>query len=178
MGCAIDGCGGHAEASAPLPLCRAHLALAHDWVADEVGVADSLPQPCRFCGSQLGVRMPSAWHCAVCEWRHGEIPSGDEPPPRVDVVYYIRFDDRVKIGTSSNPRQRLGALGHEELLAFERGDRRLERRRHVQFAESRLARTEWFAQTPALDEHLERIGSDDPWSLHARWLAEALAARG
>ncbi|PPG99701.1 ATPase, partial [Rathayibacter sp. AY1H3] len=32
------------------------------------------------------------------------------PPPRVDVVYYIRFGERIKIGTSGNPRQRLHRL--------------------------------------------------------------------
>ena len=30
-------------------------------------------------------------------------------------------DDRIKIGTSGNPRGRLGQIWHDELLAFERG---------------------------------------------------------
>ena len=40
------------------------------------GVTDALPSPCRLCGSRLGVRYPSAWLCAVCDWRHGELVDG------------------------------------------------------------------------------------------------------
>ena len=56
------------------------------------------------------------------------MPDGDLAPPRVDVVYYLRqrdhVGDRVKIGTTANPRQRLARISHQDLLAFERGDRR------------------------------------------------------
>jgi hypothetical protein len=161
-------------------LCERHLAAASDWASREHGVTDVLPTPCRVCGSRLGVRWPSGWLCAVCEWRHGEIVDTELPPPRVDVVYYLRFDDRVKIGTTANPRQRLGAIWHDELLAFERGDRTLERRRHEQFAADRFARTEWFRLTPRVRDHIDTVGAgvDDPWSLYARWTSEALALRG
>ena len=107
-------------------------------LARAYGVTDVLPSPCRLCGSRSGVRHPSGWVCAVCEWRHGELVDGELPPPRVDVVYYLRYADRVKIGTTSNPRQRFAAIRHDDVLAFERGDRRLERHRHAQFADERL----------------------------------------
>lgn len=177
--CAIGGCASSAETGAPLALCAAHLELAHDWVAREDGVIDALPSPCAACGSRLGVRLPSAWLCAACEWRLGDAPDGELPPPRVDVVYYIRFGERIKIGTSGNPRQRLHRLRHEELLAFERGGRALEQHRHAQFADERLERTEWFARSPVLDAHIEtvRAGEPDPWALHRRWRSEALALR-
>ncbi|KQQ05708.1 MULTISPECIES: GIY-YIG nuclease family protein [unclassified Rathayibacter] len=177
--CAIDGCRAEADAGAPLDLCAAHLELAHDWVARESGVVDALPSPCLVCGSRLGVRLPSAWLCAACEWRFGEVPDGELAPPRIDVVYYIRFGERIKIGTSGNPRQRLHRLRHEELLAFERGGRALEQQRHAQFAAERLERTEWFARSPALDRHIETVaaGEPDPWALHRRWWSEALALR-
>ncbi|MWV59067.1 GIY-YIG nuclease family protein [Rathayibacter sp. VKM Ac-2754] len=177
--CAIDECPAPAEQGAPLALCSAHLALAHDWVAREDGVVDALPSPCLVCGSRLGVRLPSAWLCAACEWRFGEVPDAELAPPRVEVVYYIRFGDRIKIGTSGNPRQRLHRLRHEELLAFERGGRALEQHRHAQFAAERLERTEWFARSPALEGHIETVGAGepDPWALHRRWWSEALALR-
>lgn len=178
--CAIDGCAGDAEEGAPVALCPAHLALAHDWVARSDGVVDALPAPCLVCGARLGVRYPSAWLCASCEWRHGDVPDGEPAPPRVEVVYYIRFGERIKIGTSANPRQRLHRLRHEELLAFERGGRALEQHRHAQFADERLERTEWFARSDALDRHVDavRAGEPDPWALHRRWCSEALALRG
>jgi hypothetical protein len=165
---------------APVPLCAGHLALAHDWLEAEVGDPDVLPSPCVICGSQLGVRLASSWVCGVCEWRHGEVPDAELPPPRIDVVYYIQFDDRIKIGTSTNPRQRLARLWHQELLAFERGGRSLEHQRHEQFAADRWPGTEWFHRTDELVAHVAVLaaGIDDPWHLHARWTAEAYAARG
>ncbi len=130
-----------------IPLCEHHLLVAHDWVAREVGVTDRLPSPCLACGSRLGVRYPSGWLCAICEWKVGDIPDAAPGAVRVDVVYYLRYRDRVKIGTSGNPRGRFAALLHEEVLAFERGDRELEQRRHAQFAAQRIPRTEWFEQS-------------------------------
>lgn len=172
-------CGRPVVAGAPLPLCDCHFAVAADW-AVATGIADDLlPSPCVVCGSAIGTRFASGWVCAVCEWPAGEIPDSDLPPPRVDVVYYIRFDHRIKIGTSANPRQRLGTLWHHELLAFERGDRHVERRRHEQFGEFRLGRSEWFDINDALTDHIAQLsaGVDDPWLLYARWRSEAIRRR-
>jgi len=38
------------------------------------------------------------------------VPDPELVPPRVDIVYYLRFGDRVKIGTTASPRQRFAAL--------------------------------------------------------------------
>ncbi|MFD0791344.1 GIY-YIG nuclease family protein [Microbacterium insulae] len=175
-----SGCRGPVPADAPIPLCEWHLAVASDWEQRRNGVTDALPSPCALCGSRLGVRHGSAWLCAVCEWRYGEVVDAELPPPRVDVVYYLRYDDRIKIGTTANPRQRLAAIWHDELLAFERGDRAVERRRHVQFADDRFGGTEWFRRSPALEAHVGSLaaGVDDPWLLHARWVSEAVARSG
>ncbi|MCR2809820.1 MULTISPECIES: GIY-YIG nuclease family protein [unclassified Microbacterium] len=178
--CVIDGCRSPAPPDAPLDLCEPHLVVAAEWASRELGAPDLLPAPCRLCGSRLGVRFPSGWLCAVCEWTHGELVDAELPPPRVDVVYYLRFEDRVKIGTSGNPRQRLAAIRHDDLLGFERGDRRLEHRRHAQFLDERFDRTEWFRLSDRLRAHIEtvRCGAQDPWDLYARWLSEAAALRG
>ena len=147
--------------------------------AEADGITDLLPSPCLLCGSRLGVRYPSGWLCAICEWRHGEIPDAD-PPPRIDVVYYLRLGDRVKIGTSGNVRQRFAAVPHDEALAVERGDRRLEQRRHAQFASDRLGTSEWFSLTPAIRAHVSALGAGavEPIDLYLRWVSEAIAARG
>lgn len=176
---AVD-CAGEVDVEAPLALCPHHLLVAAEWAERERGVTDLLPSPCVLCGSRLGVRWPSGWLCAVCEWRHGEVPDTDLAPPRVDVVYYLRYADRVKIGTTAAPRQRLAAIRHDEVLAFERGDRRREHARHAQFAEERYERTEWFALSPRILDHVRALGAGavDPWDVLARWRSEALAARG
>jgi len=184
--CCVPGCDAPSADGfvAVLPLCGGHVALVADTAAEHVGTEDALPGPCPVCGSRLGVRWATSTTCATCEWPWGDVPDGDLPPPRVDVVYYLRqrddFGDRVKIGTTANPRQRLAAVPHQELLTFERGDRRLERRRHAAFAADRYPRTEWFRTTPALLAHVAVVagGVDDPWALHARWTSEALALRG
>ncbi|WP_150308087.1 GIY-YIG nuclease family protein [Planctomonas psychrotolerans] len=168
------------DGAAPLNLCTHHLVAAHDWVAGDVGVTDTLPSPCQACGSRLGVRYPSGWLCAICEWKVGDIPDEDIAERRVDVVYYLRFGDRIKIGTSSNPRMRLASQRYEQLLAFERGTRAVEQRRHAQFAEFRILRTEWFDISESLLRHIDVLsaGVDDPWQQYARWVSERLALKG
>jgi hypothetical protein len=136
-------CGGPTDPDAPISLCTRHLLEAYDWVAADVGVTDVLPSPCLACGSRLGVRYPSGWLCAICEWKVGEVPDEAGTPARVDVVYYIRSGDRVKIGTSANPRGRLAQLSYDELLGFELGNRLLEQKRHAQFASHRFPGGEW-----------------------------------
>ena len=140
-------------------------------------MTDVLPSPCLACGSRTGIRFPSGWVCAICEWRVGSIPDADAPNTRVDVVYYLRARDRIKIGTSGNPRSRFAALHFETLLAFEPGGRSLEQRRHAQFAEHRFAGSEWFAVNDELLAHIAVLsrGVDDPWQLYARWVSERLA---
>jgi hypothetical protein len=173
-------CTAPADPSAPLSLCTTHLLAAHDWVAREQGVTDVLPGACLGCGSRVGVRYPSGWVCAVCEWRLGDVPDAELAPPRVDVVYYVRWRDRVKIGTSSNPRQRLAVIPHDEVLAFERGGRLLEQRRHAEFAASRWAGSEWFRPDDPLVRHLAELATvgEDPWDRYDRWRSEELARRG
>lgn len=176
--CRAGGCRQSALAHAPVALCAPHLTAVVDWASAEFGVVDVLPSPCRACGSRRGVRYPSGWLCEVCEWRHGEVPDGDLAPVRVDVVYYLRAGDRIKIGTTANPRARFAALGHHDLIAFELGDRQRERRRHEQFASHRYAGSEWFATHPELEALVGALSAGaDPWDRYARWCSEAAAAR-
>ncbi|HKT56297.1 MAG TPA: GIY-YIG nuclease family protein [Microbacterium sp.] len=132
-----------------------------------------LPGPCALCGGTAGVRRADGPVCAVCGWRYGDAPDFDLPPPRVEVVYYLRYRDRIKIGTTRNPRQRLAAIWHDELLGFERGGRAVEQARHRRFAHLREG-GEWFTATPELLAHVDGLGSGDPWHAYARWVAESL----
>lgn len=177
--CCCPGCDDQADADAPVPLCPAHLAAAGDFSGQLFGVEDALPSPCVACGSRVGVRYSSGLVCAVCEWVYGTVPDDELPPPRVEVVYYIRFHDRMKIGTTANLGQRMRQLWHDELVALELGGRARERQRHEQFAQWRLGTSEWFSLSPPLLDHVRVLsaGVDDPWALHARWMSEAVAAR-
>ncbi len=84
------------------------------------------------------------------------LPDPDLPFPRIDVVYYLRYDNRVKIGTSRQPRRRLASIRHDELLAFEHGDRVREQQRHRQFASAREG-GEWFTLTPEIRAHIAAL---------------------
>lgn len=176
--CSVPGCAERSAHPDPVPLCALHLEVAAEVHGSAHGVAGPLPAPCALCGCRLGVRYPSGWVCAVCEWPHGEHPDDGIAPPRVDIVYYLGFRDRVKIGTTANPRQRFAAIRHERALAFERGDRRLEQRRHGQFAAERAGTSEWFELSEPLEAHIDVLaGGVDPWDRWRRWVAEATAVR-
>ncbi|MEU4015718.1 GIY-YIG nuclease family protein [Microbacterium sp. NPDC028030] len=134
----------------------------------------TLPGPCPLCASTSGTRTDDAWYCGLCGWRYGDAPDPELPLPRVDVVYYIRFDRRVKIGTSRRPRQRLSSIRHHEVLAFEQGGHALEQQRHREFAALREG-GEWFTYTGEVRTHVAELRrAGDPWSLYARWFSTAL----
>lgn len=70
------------------------------------------------------------------------------------VVYYIKFRDRIKIGTTSNLQTRMYGIGIVEMLyGFEPGDRSLERKRHRQFAPYRTV-GEWFTDNQHIRAHI------------------------
>ncbi|KAA0960927.1 MULTISPECIES: GIY-YIG nuclease family protein [Microbacterium] len=132
-----------------------------------------LPSPCSLCGHADAVRVSGALMCAWCGWRYGDSPDPDLPRPVIEVVYYIRYARRVKIGTSRRPRQRLGSIRHEELLAFEPGGREIEQARHREFADIREG-GEWFTLTPHLENHIAGLRTvADPWQLYAQWVSRA-----
>jgi hypothetical protein len=141
-----------------------------------MAVKGAMPGPCVLCGAESGIRRRDGWHCRVCDWRVGDVPDPDLPRPQIEVVYYLRFDDRIKIGTSRRPRQRLSVIWHDELLAFERGGRAIEQRRHREFAHLREG-GEWFTSAPELLAHIRALdGAADPWQAYARWTSDALKA--
>ena len=108
----------------PLPLCRQHL------IKTLMAAVETVRTAKRAYGEAnaekklpFGARM--------------RIPTGN-------VVYYIRFGDRIKIGTTGNLTGRLMTLPHDELLATEPGGIELEKQRHRQFAADLVAGREWF----------------------------------
>jgi Meiotically Up-regulated Gene 113 (MUG113) protein len=81
--------------------------------------------------------------------------------PRTEVVYYIQFDDRVKIGTTAHIHDRLGQLPYDRLLGLEPGGYDVERRRHDQFRLCRI-RGEWFAASEELLQHAASCRREHP----------------
>ncbi|MEO3860899.1 GIY-YIG nuclease family protein [Acrocarpospora sp. B8E8] len=76
--------------------------------------------------------------------------------PKIDLVYYVQFSDRVKIGTTRNLTQRLLDVPHDRLLAIEPGGFTLERSRHAQFAALWVV-GEWFRIEEPLTSHIADV---------------------
>lgn len=93
------------------------------------------------------------------------------------VVYYVRRGDLIKIGTTTEPRQRFTELRPDEICAVEPGGISEERARHRQFWYLREA-GEYFRAAPELLAHIRMIrdlhGDPDPsWPVLARTAAPA-----
>lgn len=159
------GCDAFVPATAPIPNCAEHLHEAFLWYADQLS---GTPQRQEITRIPVGAaRAP-------------------EPAAGEGIIYYLRFGDRIKIGFSRNVAQRLAAVPHDELIAYEPGPPELEKMRHQQFEELKVARREWFREGPELLSHIamlrEHYGEPDvslvpavPPAPHE--LAETLALR-
>lgn len=82
----------------------------------------------------------------------------------VHVVYYVLVaDGLVKIGTTGHTLERMGKIktdgrkARDNVLALEFGSFELERERHEQFAHLRDGKTERFALTPELQQHIDAL---------------------
>ena len=121
-----------ADSNAPVRLCAGHLRDAYLYVHDHlVAHASNVVE--------LQPKRPAVRHRV-----------------RESVIYYLRFGDRIKIGTTADLTGRLLAIPHDELLATEPGGEQLERMRHAQFADARV-RGEWFTASEDLLSHIEML---------------------
>lgn len=74
----------------------------------------------------------------------------------MDIVYYLQFGDRIKIGTTTDMQSRMTSLPWDVVLAIEPGGRTLETQRHQQFAAYRI-RGEWFRMGEELMNHIVEV---------------------
>lgn len=129
-------CDRFVEVDAPLSLCAEHIDDAYRHRADQIraqlaAISEIVGQP----------RVPA--------------------PPPPEFVYYVRFRDGIKIGTSASLLGRLSNLPHDEVLAIEPGGHQLEQLRHQQFAAAR-DHGEWFSATDELLSHCAMLRSHYP----------------
>lgn len=89
-----------------------------------------------------------------------EYESMPPPPPRPEFVYYMRIGNRIKIGWTTNLTERLKAINPEELVATEEGGRKLEKRRHRQFADLHT-HGEWFRMEEPLISHIVQLNQGE-----------------
>lgn len=165
-----------------VPLCEVHIFDVYKSVnrllaveqpqRDEYALLPSeqqqIPGPCPSCGiaGYLALTLTERVHCLNASCNYRAHVAQFETVRRAllfdlaadsSVVYYIKFRDCVKIGTSSNLKNRWSALTATELLyGFEYGGRKIERRRHDKFAMYR-AFGEWFHDNAHIRAHINEV---------------------
>ena len=77
-------------------------------------------------------------------------------------VYFIRWGDRIKIGTSTDPKARARSLSLTEqaILLTIPGDHTTEHQLHAVFKDLRIDGTEWFHATTDLLTYIEDLRND------------------
>ncbi len=151
-----------------VPLCREHL---QEWKAALalIDTDDAQLYLSYFAALTLGQEIEPATEDERQLWRLAHqrqaaaarmssqiAKAGPKDASPESVVYYLRFDRRVKIGTTTDLRQRLAVLPHDQLLAIEPGGIMLERERHQQFHPYRL-HGEWFSMGDELMQHIRTL---------------------
>jgi ribosomal protein S27AE len=153
----------------PFNVCPTHYRAIRDYLADAKaasGATHRLSTPCPAC-NVCALMASTADRTATCD-SCGQTVSADElrlalgaadpfgrkirpgSRPPSSVVYYIRFGDRIKIGTTTSLNSRLASLPHDEILLVEPGSYDLERHLHRRFNRYLVAGREWFEAAPEL----------------------------
>lgn len=128
---------------------------------------EQVPGPCPACGlcGYLTRTVSQLVRClnASCDYQVAEDEFEAIRRPLLftaagnnNVVYYIRFRDLVKIGTTNNLRRRCSEIPVQTLYGFEPGDRTQETRRHRQFAGIRR-QGEWFTDGRQIRAHINKV---------------------
>lgn len=184
--CLHHSCRDRAHNDCPVPLCGSHIGRVYEYARDLMAVAglvDEAHEKAQANAEMLyrmgivehdgaflrmmvrGLAVSSGDRCKI----NGRIPADSEQraaavealkateqPKLGELVYYIQFEHRVKIGYSSNLKSRLRVIPHDEIVATEPGTRALESARHEQFRELRVT-GEWFRFVEPLVSHVAAL---------------------
>jgi len=123
--CLADGCRDSAHIGAPVSLCGRHIHEVYSYAKDLIA-----PRWVDALNAELARRRPDP---PIQRW-------SAEPP---SWVYFVRIGDLIKIGYSTNPKERFRALKVDAVLAAIPGTRADEQRYHETFAHLRV-RGEYF----------------------------------
>jgi hypothetical protein len=138
-------CDDPAMDGAPFPLCIPHGAQILRFMQGQIAAVEAAP---------VDIRLAVLSH-TFDRTTHQPTKVKYAPDP---VVYYVQIDQHVKIGYSSNLRQRLKSYPlNRRLLATEPGDENTESVRLNEFAEHRAMGREWFYPAPRLLGHINRL---------------------
>ncbi|MEV8353181.1 GIY-YIG nuclease family protein [Streptomyces niveus] len=138
----------------PVPLCTHHqmqvaMEVVPQMLASAASLAKRIPLP---------EARDSATHRLVTRSRLAPVELTGVHGPR---VYFMRNGDRIKIGYTTNLRDRLAALclRSDSVLLILQGGRDLEGALHRYFSKHRVPGTEWFLYAGRIHEYVENMVS-------------------
>lgn len=147
-----------------LPMCQRHLVrMFRDALVAGALPADVFKIICQDAIDELGIRMQHndvALSSFIAAKRQQATEEAARRARAEGFVYYVRLTgDRVKIGWSRDPDARVATFRArpEDVLAVEPGDMALEARRHRQFSDERIGRSEDFEHSAQLAAHIARL---------------------
>lgn len=129
---------------APIAICFKHAMETYNFLAEELaGISDEAAA--NILAEPETQRLPA--------WRT-DLPDGEH-------VYYVEVDGMVKIGYTSNLKQRLRDYPPSSiLLGVEAGGRDLERRRHAQFSRYLKMGREWHSRGDGILRHVQGLNGN------------------
>jgi hypothetical protein len=130
--CCEPDCEDQADPDYPVPLCSRHVFLVVKRYLKQLATIQQ-DNPVLYEAIRAGRTEPE--------------PKRRRKPRHV--VYFLRFGDRVKIGTSGNLIERLREVPHDEVIGTIPGNATVEREWHARWADLRI-KGEWFHATPEL----------------------------
>ena len=143
-------CGRDALPGAPWPMCVQHALDAYRHVA-RIMTDRALDEQRRVHGLAEIDGLGGKWAGQACPDAMNGWPA---------VVYYMQVGDLIKIGTTRHLQRRVSYYPPgSRLLAVEPGAEAVERHRHEQFADLRVARNEWFRPGAELMAHVEVLAA-------------------
>jgi len=110
----------------------------------------------RQANGQVHRERPFPEFAAVVRQTRLKSVKHDPSVQNLDVVYFMRLGDLIKIGYTTNLRQRVSSINPEEVLATEPGGRARERELHKRFAALRV-HGEWFRHEGELAEYISTL---------------------
>lgn len=158
-------CGDSASShDSPFPTCTAHGRQLEDWALEFASRQYELTKQRRaelHADRMRFDRERAEQAVALAAGRREAAEAAAEAERKLGIVYYLlRSDGMIKIGTTINPKQRIGNLktahGYLEVLATHGGGHKEETRRKNHFADLHVG-GEWFRQEVPLLEWIVQV---------------------
>lgn len=113
---------------------------------------------CPACRAQLILPIATYYEARLDEAMTQAVQARKTLRSERSVVYFIRFGDRFKIGTTINLDRRMMEIQHDEVLLVIPGSHDIERVQHQRFTAHQV-RGEWFEWNPETEAMVRKLAA-------------------